>query len=154
MRRIGILVAVTVLGSMAASEASAQIIGPTIIVPGVGGGGFGSHARLHNQLARREIQRRAIHAAAHQQGLTPAEHDRLHRRLNRSRARDAHLHDDFHFDHTLPPVVFMPPATRASLDPFGGNPNGGNYFYWLSREYAKGRVSQKEYNRQVYGIGK
>ena len=40
------------------------------------------------------------------------------------------------------------------LDPFGGSPNGGNYFYWLSREYAQGRVSQKEYNRQVYGIGK
>ncbi len=86
--------------------------------------------------------------------MTPTEHARLHRTLNRQRALDGRLHDDFHFDRSQPPVVFLPPATRASFDVFGGNPDGGNYFYWLSREYAKGRVSKKEYNRQVFGIGK
>jgi hypothetical protein len=141
---------------MVAAEAKAQIIGPTFIGPSIGGPTFGpggNHAWLHSQLARREFQRQARHAAAHEQDLTDAEHARLHRRLNRQRARDLHRHDDFHFG-TLPPVVFLPPATRASRDPFAGSPHGGNYFYWLSREYAKGRVSKEEYNRQVYGIGR
>ena len=149
MRRVGIFVAVAVLGAVVAAEANAQIIGPTIIgptfVPGNGG--------LHNQLARRDFQRRMLHAAAHRQGLTPAEHARLHRRLNRDRALDSHLHDDF-FGPSLPPVVFLPPATRATIDPFGGNRQGGNYYYWLSRQYAQGRISKTEYNRQVYGIGR
>jgi hypothetical protein len=154
MRRLGIAAVVAVVGTLAASEANAQLIGPSFIgpvaptfVPG------NSHAQFHNDLAHREFQRRALHAAAHRQGLPPVEHARLHRMLNRQRAFDARLHDDFHFGAS-PPVRFLPPATRATQDPFAGTPKGGNYFYWLSREYAKGRVSKSEYNRQVYGIGK
>jgi hypothetical protein len=63
-------------------------------------------------------------------------------------------HRHHHHHHVPPPIIFLPAPTRSSLDPFGGNPQGGNYFYWLSREYAAGRVPKAEYNRQVYGIGR
>ncbi len=54
MRQVGIVAAITVFGAMTASQASAQIIGPTIIVPGMNGPRFasGGSGRFHNQLAR------------------------------------------------------------------------------------------------------
>jgi len=148
MRRIGTFAALSAAMAMswAASEAQAQVFtGPTII-------GGNSHGRFHSHLARRELDRQRLHAAAHARGLTPRQHATLHRLMDNERAFDSALHDDFHFHR--PPVVFLPPATRASMNPFGGSPHGGNYFYWLSREYVQGRVPKAEFNRQFYGIGR
>jgi hypothetical protein len=141
MRRIGILAAIVVVGAVTAGQAHAQILGPTFIGPigptyvGPGYMGPGYVAPGSSSALRRELRRQAAIASAL-------------RHRDRDRWRDDHDCDP------RPPVVILPPAVRPSTDPFRGSPNGANYFYWLSREYAKGRVSKSEYNRQVYGIGR
>ena len=77
----------------------------------------------------------------------------MDRLLDEERLSDDQFHSDFHFGPSLPAVVFVP-ATRVSMDPFAGSPNGGDYYYWLTREYSQGRVSKAEFNRRMYGIGR
>ena len=147
MRRASILAALGLAVASLGRSASAQVVISPRVAPSH------SHSRARDQLARREFQRQGLRAAALRQGITPWQLMTLDRLLDEERLQDGQFNDTFSFGPSLPPVIFLPPTT-GSTDPFAGSPNDGNYYYWLSRQYAQGRVSKAEYNRQVYGIGR